>query len=118
MLKKGQLQKQLETIGTVLFGMAIVLSCVHPAFAQRTKTAIVKPEPVTSTTPIPLPVTGKALTPVPTPPLLSVMRWIDRVLRGNEITQSCAYSGITLCGGGELVATNVGDLREGKLWII
>lgn len=52
---------------TVLFGMAIVLSLEDPALAQRTNITVVKPEPVTSTTPTPLPVTGKPLTPVPTP---------------------------------------------------
>jgi hypothetical protein len=54
-------------VRSISTGILILLFMPHPAFAQRTKTAVVKPEPVTSTTP--LPVTGKPLTPVPTPSL-------------------------------------------------
>ncbi len=48
-------------MSTVLFGMSIVLILVPPAFAQRTNTTVVKPEPVGATTPTP-PVTNKPST--------------------------------------------------------
>jgi hypothetical protein len=56
--------RRVSLVKSVLVGMAIALSWSCPAFAQRTNTTVVKPEPVGSTTPIP-PVTNKPLTPVP-----------------------------------------------------
>jgi hypothetical protein len=50
-------------MSTVLFGVSIAL--VPPAFAQRTNTTVVKPEPVGSITPKPLPAITKPLTPAP-----------------------------------------------------
>ncbi len=48
-------------MSTVLVGMSIVL--VPPAFAQRTNTTVVKPEPVGSIAPTPSPVTNKSSPP-------------------------------------------------------
>jgi hypothetical protein len=50
-------------MSTVLFGVSIGLVLAPPAFAQRTNTTVVKPEPVGSTTPTP-PVTNKPSTPI------------------------------------------------------
>jgi hypothetical protein len=54
--------RRVSLVKSVLAGMAIALSWSCPAFAQRTNTTVVKPEPVGSTTPTP-PVTNKPSTP-------------------------------------------------------